>query len=158
MVDRQFVRLRCYATVLAHEPIALEQVPAAERDARVRQPVVSRQNDHFGNTNFLRNGLDKLSVLCGRLVGPIAPVIQPIVINVDYLCAVAEYQGKCATDSGHVDRLPVAVENQRRLVQHLGHLWFLRNCFGYKPASHYDMDWRIYTVRIAHYNVELAMI
>ena len=158
MVDRQFVRLRCNTAVLAHEPVSFEQVPTAERNTCVRKPIVSRQRDHFGNTNLLRNGLDERTVFCRRLVSPIAPVVQLIVINVDYLCAVAEYQRQCAPYGGDVYRLPIAVENQRWLVQHLRHLRFLRGVSDLSQLSYYDIDWRIYTVRFAIYGGELALI
>src|SRR5262245_9079565 len=52
VVDRQLLRPRLRAAVLAREAVALEEVPARENDRPLAQALVVREEDHLGRRDL----------------------------------------------------------------------------------------------------------
>ena len=107
----------CFATVLASHLVSLEHVAATERNRLRRQLIELRKCDHFRHAELLTDRLNERFVAIRHQLAPIAPVKQLVVHWIDNLGGVVPQQDQRTSDRGHIDRLPVAVQYQRRTLE-----------------------------------------
>ena len=117
VVDRQLLRARTGAAVLAGGVVALEDVATAERDRVVTRPVVPGQGEHLGHAEAEPDRPDEQLAVAGRQLRPVGPLVEPEVVGIDDVGRLVPEQDQRPRDRGDVNGLPVAVEHQCRSLQ-----------------------------------------
>lgn len=107
--------------VLAGVVVTLEDVPTAEGHVSCRQPVVMRQRNDLRHAQPQPDTADEGFARLGSELGPVLPGVELEVLRIDNARRLVPQQHQRPGHRGHVHRLPVAVEDQRRTLEHLGH-------------------------------------
>ena len=120
VVDRQFLAAGLRTAVLAGVVVPLEHVAAAEGHRAQREPVVAGQGHHLRHPQTEPNRLDELLALARLQPRPVHPGVKLEVLRVHHAGRLVPEQDQGPLHGRYVDRLPVAVQDQRRLLKYLG--------------------------------------
>jgi hypothetical protein len=121
VVQIQILAVKNFAAVLAGVLIPLVDVVSGKFDLLARHPVEEEEDDHTGNTDLERYGVDH--VVARFALGEILPtgeiVCEEIAIGGVYHLRVPRAQkDESASDGADMDSLPEPIENKDASIDH----------------------------------------
>ena len=112
-----------------------------KRHSGRRQPVVVGQRDHFRHPQPQPHRLDERLAVARPQLRPVGPGVEPVVVRIDDAGRLVPQQHQRARHGGHVHRLPVAVQDQRRPLKYLAIMIYVLSISGVSERSRTATFW-----------------